>query len=138
MERARIKKKRRAAVKIIEKFFLDYLLKKDLREARKFLAKLPFDCRILWIRMNCIKLQTSSLKGEVEQLIKGRELEEWIIFVYRQIYSCKKLKLIFEIWKLTSKSFNKSGIWNSFQLRNIKAKNGFKNRVYWLLNFLKY
>ena len=40
-----------------------------MKNVRQFLLKLPFDCRLLWMRLSFIKEETTSLKTEINNLI---------------------------------------------------------------------
>ncbi len=64
-------RKRKDAVRLIEKFWGLIMLRRDLREKRKQWANLPRDCRLLWIRFSCLKEQTFDLKEEIRYLKKA-------------------------------------------------------------------
>eukprot|EP00826_Nyctotherus_ovalis_P053769 TRINITY_DN7016_c0_g1_i1.p1 TRINITY_DN7016_c0_g1~~TRINITY_DN7016_c0_g1_i1.p1 ORF type:complete len:205 (-),score=37.94 TRINITY_DN7016_c0_g1_i1:15-629(-) len=69
MERIMAVKRKRAAVGIIEKYWSKHLLKTELRDARKKLKKLPWDCRELWLKLNSAKIETLALKQELKDLM---------------------------------------------------------------------
>lgn len=48
-------KVKRDAVRVIEKFWGLRKLRMELREKRKEWAKLPIDCRLLWVRFSALK-----------------------------------------------------------------------------------
>jgi hypothetical protein len=48
-------KQRKEAVKLIEKYWTLYLLRKELIRRKKEWMKLPLDCRLLWMRFSILK-----------------------------------------------------------------------------------
>jgi len=67
-----LNKARKAAVVVIEDWWYKVLCKRGLRRARERLKKLPYDCRILWIKLNCAKAQTFYLKQEIDNLVNKK------------------------------------------------------------------
>ncbi len=73
LQRAVLIKAKKAAVEVIEKYWGQYAWRKELRKARETLKKLPHDCRVLWVKLNCVKAQASDLKQEIDELINKRQ-----------------------------------------------------------------
>jgi len=48
-------KKRKEAVRVIEKYRSLVLLRRELLEKKKMWDKLPIDCRLLWMRFSALK-----------------------------------------------------------------------------------
>ena len=71
-QRAEMIKAKKNAVAMIERYWGKFLWKRELKKAREFLKKLPHDCRILWVKLNCVKAQATDLKEEIDQLVNGR------------------------------------------------------------------
>ena len=72
---AKIKAKK-AAVEVIERYWSKRLWKKELKKAREFLKKLPHDCRVLWVKLNCAKAQAVNLKQEIDELVNKRNCDD--------------------------------------------------------------
>lgn len=72
LERAAAIKAKRAAVAVIERFWAKHEWRLELRKAREYLRRLPHDCRVLWVKLNCAKAQVSDLKEEIDGLINRR------------------------------------------------------------------
>lgn len=76
IKKAELIKYKKAAVAVIERFYGKRLWKRELRKAREFLKKLPHDCRVLWVKLNCVKAQATDLKQEIDDLINKRTNEK--------------------------------------------------------------
>jgi uncharacterized protein YifE (UPF0438 family) len=63
---------RKAAVKVIERYWSKYLWKLEMRRARERLRKLPSDCRAVWIELHYAKAKASDLRQEIDDLIHNR------------------------------------------------------------------
>jgi hypothetical protein len=61
-------KKRKEAVRTIEKYWTLILLRKELLKKKKLWAKLPIDCRLLWARFSLLKEEAFSLKEKIRDL----------------------------------------------------------------------
>lgn len=60
--------RQKEAVRIIEKYWILYLMKKDLMEKKRMWEKLPLDCRLLWTRFSQLKQQTYGLSEKIKDL----------------------------------------------------------------------
>ena len=69
------RKKRTAAVKTIEEAYQKYQYKLKLKEYRKYLWTLPYECRILYLKFKQVKRDADSLKADVESMIAKKEEE---------------------------------------------------------------
>jgi len=58
-------KRRKEAVRVIEKYWSFILLRRDLRDKKKQWSKLPPDCRLLWMRFSALKEQAFDLREEI-------------------------------------------------------------------------
>jgi hypothetical protein len=56
---------RKEAVRKIERYWTFILLRRELRQKKKLWAKLPIDCRLLWMRFSSLKEQASGLREEI-------------------------------------------------------------------------
>ena len=61
-------KQKKDAVRIIEKHWGLRILRRELREKRKEWAKLPMDCRLLWVRFSALKEEAFDLREEIRYL----------------------------------------------------------------------
>lgn len=61
-------KKKKEAVRTIEKFWTLVLLRRELLEKKKLWDKLPVDCRRLWLRFSALKEQAFDLRKEIRGL----------------------------------------------------------------------
>ena len=61
-------KLKKDAVRIIEKHWGLRNLRIELRQKRKEWAKLPIDCRLLWVRFSALKEQAFDLREEIRYL----------------------------------------------------------------------
>ena len=69
------RKRKTAAVKTIEKAYQQYQYKLKLKEYRKYLWTLPYECRILYLKFKQVKRDADSLKADVETMIAKKEEE---------------------------------------------------------------
>ena len=61
-------KRRKEAVRTIEKFWGIVLLRRELLEKKKQWSSLPLDCRLLWIRFSALKEQAFDLREEIRDI----------------------------------------------------------------------
>ncbi|CDW79347.1 UNKNOWN [Stylonychia lemnae] len=61
-------KRRKEAVRVIEKFWQIRILRRELMEKKKQWENLPLDCRLLWMRFSALKEQAFDLKEEIRYL----------------------------------------------------------------------
>jgi len=66
---------KKTAVKIIEAFWLRINEKQKIREMRKYLLTLPYECRQLYIKFKQVKQDADSLKNDVDAMI-AKKLEK--------------------------------------------------------------
>ena len=73
---ATLKKNRylkKTAAKFIEDQWLSYQNRKKLKDVRKYLWTLPFECRILYFKFQQVKKDADNLKNDVDQLIAKKQ-----------------------------------------------------------------
>ena len=66
---------KKSAVKIIESFWLSIKEKQKIREMRKYLLTLPYECRQLYIKFKQVKQDADNLKSDVDAMI-AKKLEK--------------------------------------------------------------
>lgn len=59
---------RKEAVRTIEKYWTLILLRRELLEKKKLWAKLPIDCRLLWVRFSALKEQAFDLREDIRDM----------------------------------------------------------------------
>lgn len=89
---------RKNAIKIIEKFWLDYKEKLRMRNIRKYLFTLPYECRMLYLKFKQVKQDADNLKNDVDQMIakklmKQTEVDEQISISMKKFDQKKSKKL---------------------------------------------
>lgn len=67
-DKAMVLKRRKEAVKTIEKYWAFILLRRELRDKQTQWSKLPPDCRKLWMRFSALKEQAFDLKEEIRYM----------------------------------------------------------------------
>jgi hypothetical protein len=73
---ATLKKERNVkknAAKFIEEQWLDFKARIKLRDVRKYLWTLPYECRILYFKFQQVKKDADNLKNDVDQLIAKKQ-----------------------------------------------------------------
>lgn len=89
---------RKNAIKIIEKFWIDYKEKLRMRNIRKYLFTLPYECRMLYLKFKQVKQDADNLKNDVDQMIakklmKQTEVDEQISISMKKFDQKKSKKL---------------------------------------------
>ena len=69
-----LNKKRKLAVRTIESAYLEYKQKLKLREIRRYLWTLPYECRELYIKFQQVKRDADYLKADVDQMINKKKI----------------------------------------------------------------
>lgn len=64
---------RKKQVKFIETQWLLYQERKRLKEVRKYLWGLPYECRVLYFKFQQVKQDADSLKTDVDLLIAKKQ-----------------------------------------------------------------
>ena len=72
MAKLGLNRARKAAVQVIEERWYKILCRRGLRNARERLKKLPYDCRVLWIKLNCAKAQEFYLQQEIDDIMNKK------------------------------------------------------------------
>lgn len=73
---ATLKKERNVkknAVKVIEDHWIAYQSRNKLKDVRKYLWTLPYECRVLYFKFQQVKRDADSLKNDVDQLIAKKQ-----------------------------------------------------------------
>lgn len=61
-------KRRKEAVRTIERYWGFILLRRELMEKKKMWANLPLDCRLLWMRFSVLKEQAFDLRETIRDM----------------------------------------------------------------------
>jgi Zn-dependent peptidase ImmA (M78 family) len=64
---------KKTAAKLIEDEWLSYQNRKKLKDVRKYLWTLPYECRILYFKFQQVKKDADNLKNDVDQLIAKKQ-----------------------------------------------------------------
>mmetsp|Transcript_22244 Transcript_22244/g.21486 ORF Transcript_22244/g.21486 Transcript_22244/m.21486 type:complete len:147 (-) Transcript_22244:39-479(-) len=64
---------KKEAVRVIEREWGLYLLKKELIEKKRMWDKLPLDCRLLWARFSNLKQQTYGLSEKIKEMNRNMD-----------------------------------------------------------------
>ena len=64
---------KKQAVRFIENQWIVYQEKKKLKEVRKYLWNLPYECRLLYFKFQQVKQDADSLKTDVDLLIAKKQ-----------------------------------------------------------------
>lgn len=65
--------RKRNAVKVIEKKWLEYKEKLNRRAIRKYLFTLPYECRLLYLKFKQVKQDADNLKKDVDEMIANNK-----------------------------------------------------------------
>mmetsp|Transcript_4484 Transcript_4484/g.4338 ORF Transcript_4484/g.4338 Transcript_4484/m.4338 type:complete len:109 (+) Transcript_4484:781-1107(+) len=65
--------RKKQAARRIEQGWLDYMNKKRMRDIRKYLWSLPYECRLLYLKFKQVKQDADMLKADVEQMIANKQ-----------------------------------------------------------------
>ena len=64
---------KKKAIKFIEEQWLDYQNKKKMKDIRKYLWTLPYECRVLYFKFQQVKQDADNLKNDVDVLIARKQ-----------------------------------------------------------------
>ena len=64
---------KKTAAKFIEDQWLFYQNRKKLKDVRKYLWTLPYECRVLYFKFQQVKKDADNLKNDVDQLIAKKQ-----------------------------------------------------------------
>lgn len=64
---------KKKAVKFIENQWMMYQERKKLKQVRKYLWNLPYECRLLYFKFQQVKKDADSLKTDVDILIARKQ-----------------------------------------------------------------
>ena len=70
---ANLRKAKKNAAKTIEKYWIAYKERQRLREIRKYLFTLPYECRLLYIKFKQVKHDADKLKTDVDLMIAKKQ-----------------------------------------------------------------
>jgi len=72
-ELAELRNTRKKAVRVIENEYLKYKYRLRLKELRKYLWTIPYECRLLYLKFKQVKRDADLLKADVEQMILAKQ-----------------------------------------------------------------
>ena len=64
---------KKKAVKVIEQKWIAYKERKKMREVRKYLFSLPYECRLLYLKFKQVKQDADNLKNDVDIMIAKKQ-----------------------------------------------------------------
>ena len=64
---------REEAVFKIEKAMINYKIRKEGKDIRSYLSKIPYECRRSYVKMYDLKFKTNKLKSDVQTLVNKQD-----------------------------------------------------------------
>ena len=67
------KNQMKKSARFIEEQWLLYVERKKMRDVRKYLWSLPYECRVLYFKFQQVKQDADNLKNDVDMLIAKKQ-----------------------------------------------------------------